>query len=90
MMVTVFKANIREEILAESSTSRKEQENRKDPRGLFGAVNAAMKAAFHKSLYYQNPMLPLMLFLSTTSSISRVSSASVKGPNILDQKVSGF
>ena len=89
--MTVFKADIREKILAESSTSRKEQENRKDPRGLFGAVNASMKAAFHniKSLL-PNPMLPLMLFLSTTFSISRVSSASVKGPDILDQKVCEF
>ena len=42
--MTQFKSDIREEILAESSTSRKEQENKKI---FVDCLKAALKAAFH-------------------------------------------
>ena len=47
-----------------------------------GPLQYLLTSYFHKDLS--------VLLSPTTSSISRVSSASVKGPNILDQKVSGF
>ena len=35
-MATLFKTNIRDDILSESSSKKKEEENKKDPEGLFG------------------------------------------------------
>ena len=35
-MASLFKSNIRDEILEESSSKRKEEDNKKDPQGLFG------------------------------------------------------